>query len=70
MPCHQMQILMIDFVASDCSNEEISKSEMLPAKINCKNYTTRQPTIVVGDSQGMLANHIWSYVFRLAVKVR
>ena len=70
MPCHQIQISMIDFVASDCSNEEIPKSEMLPAKINCKNYTTRQPTIVVGDSQGMLANHIWSYVFRLAVKVR
>ena len=60
---------MIYFIRVDCSNDENNNSKMLQTKIQCKNYTSGQPTIIVGDTSGRLGNHIWSYVFMLAVKV-
>ena len=58
------------FFPSDCSKGESAKSDMFVTKMKCKNYTNGQVTIVVGDSHGMLGNHIWSYVFSLAIQVR
>ena len=66
---NNVEMFMIGFDPSNCNNADGIKLEMLQTKMKCKNYTTGQPTLVVGDSQGSLANHIWSYVFRLAIKV-
>ena len=63
-------MFMVGIVLSDIGKEDSKTSEMAQTKMTCKNYTTGQHTLVVGDSQGMLANHIWSYVFRLAIQVR
>ena len=64
-----LKIFMICLISADCSNEENNKSEMLQTMMKCKNYTSGQPTLIVGDTSGRLGNHIWSYVFLLAVKV-
>ena len=63
-------MFMVGIVPSDIGKEDSTTSEMVQTKMKCKNYTAGQHTLVVGDSQGMLANHIWSYVFRLAIQVR
>ena len=54
----------------DCSNEEQQKSHLTKYAQQCKNYTVGQPTIIVVDGSGRLGNHIWNYVFMLAVQVR
>ena len=63
-------MFMVGIFPSDIGREDSTTSKMVQIKMTCKNYTTGHNTIVVGDSQGMLANHIWSYVFRLAIQVR
>ena len=59
----------IYILLSDCTNEGEDRSKISRYKVPCKNYTSGQPTIVVGDSSGRLGNHIWAYAFILAIKV-
>ena len=63
-------MFIVGTVPSDIGKEDSTTSKMVQTKMTCKNYTTGRHTIVVGDGQGMLANHILSYVFRLAIQVR